>query len=239
MPFNIPSFSAQDYVKCEKYATALKLYINARGPNPGPTPSGYREVFVLKNPYAPIPEDFEGAATARRAERASRAAGPDIVMTTEALHTFANLIREGRSAGFMPAPIYHVHNHGNHRGPVACTTRPEFNHARNANRSLADRIKRQNNDRGMGTRAARRRRNRLNKKRNVPINVETRSDTSSTGLTTIIEEIDLVDSVAQKDAPEFDEQVEAQIEAQADAILAEDNWNPQEDDGMNMDMANH
>jgi hypothetical protein len=157
-------------------------------------------------------------------------------MTTEALHTFANLIREGRSAGFMPAPIYHVHNHGNHRGPVACTTRPEFNHARNASRSLADRIKRQNNDRGMGTRAARRRRNRLNKKQKAPLSVDTMSDTSSTGLTTIIEEVDLV---GQKDAPEFDEQVEAQIDAQADAILAEDDWTPHEDDGMNVDMANH
>ncbi|RDX47729.1 hypothetical protein OH76DRAFT_1419385 [Lentinus brumalis] len=51
-------YNADDRVRWERYAAALRAYGAGQGPHPGNPPAGYREVFKLSQRYAPVPEDY-------------------------------------------------------------------------------------------------------------------------------------------------------------------------------------
>ncbi|KAJ7823764.1 hypothetical protein B0H13DRAFT_1919500 [Mycena leptocephala] len=137
--FNVASFTAQDFVKCENWQAQFKAYINDRGLFPGPTPPGYREVFIKKQPGVLLPEDFAEllVTRARQAEELLKAAKgnaphavSDVSMSAGALATWMQgqqaMLHDAISFAVVESrrnsarPVYH--NHGNHRGPVGCST---------------------------------------------------------------------------------------------------------------------
>ncbi|KAJ6495130.1 hypothetical protein C8R45DRAFT_1094793 [Mycena sanguinolenta] len=265
MHFNIASFSAGDYIRCEKYAETLLAYVNGNGPDPGPTPLGYREVYRLKCRHAPLPEQFESIIKIRQGEAASRRdaaeSAPRLAHSADAmlsegalgvlLRAHTGIIQEVVLASSMrrnyvnePMPMAPYQRGPYQRGPVAFAHQPNFNHARAANRDLANRIKGQMLPvpiRALHQRARRSRHNRHhrhNKKDDAKSNSSGSSDMSSTGLTTIVEDMEVVVDV-EKDVAPIDEMIEATADAIADATLADDDWEQPEDNGMNMDMSNN
>ncbi|RDX52772.1 hypothetical protein OH76DRAFT_1416467 [Lentinus brumalis] len=59
-------YNADDRVRWERYAAALQAYGAGRGPHPGNTPAGYREVFKISQRFAPVPEDYPAPAPAQQ-----------------------------------------------------------------------------------------------------------------------------------------------------------------------------
>ena len=52
------NYNAEHRAIWERYASALREYGAGRGPHPGFPPTGYREVFRITQPFAPVPEDY-------------------------------------------------------------------------------------------------------------------------------------------------------------------------------------
>ncbi|KAJ7839106.1 hypothetical protein B0H14DRAFT_2588119 [Mycena olivaceomarginata] len=247
MPYNVASFSAQDFENCRQYAKALIAFVNGTGPNPARMPEGYREVYLIKVPGAPLPEHFNNIINQRRAESAERLA-QDNTGLMQAMRSMmdmhGDLVRQVLASrlereihelnrpvmGFarrQPRPVFRMD-----RGAITASIRPSFNHA-HAGRSLVDRIKHRSNAGAsagvQGPRRRRVRRNRRNRKQRRDDSMDTDcSEASSSGLITIVEELEL--------SKESDVLVD--VKESDDLINLMETDNEWEDNGMNADMTN-
>ncbi|EPQ49883.1 hypothetical protein GLOTRDRAFT_134498, partial [Gloeophyllum trabeum ATCC 11539] len=56
---SINQYTAEDGLRWERYAEAVRRWLNNEGPHPGEAPEGYNEVFRRRQQrYAPHPDDF-------------------------------------------------------------------------------------------------------------------------------------------------------------------------------------
>ncbi|KAJ7869693.1 hypothetical protein B0H14DRAFT_2571633 [Mycena olivaceomarginata] len=221
MPYNVASFSAQDFENCRQYAKALIAFVNGTGPNPARMPDGYREVYLIKVPGAPLPEHFNNIINQRRAESAERLA-QDNTGLMQAMRSMMDM-----HGDLQPRPVFRTD-----RGAITASIRPSFNHA-HAGRSLVDRIKHRSNAGAsagvQGPHRRRVRRNRRNRKQRRDDSMDTDcSEASSSGLTTVVEELEL--------SKESDVLVD--VKDSDDLINLMETDNEWEDNGMNADMMN-
>ncbi|EPS99930.1 hypothetical protein FOMPIDRAFT_1050264 [Fomitopsis schrenkii] len=76
---NPHQYTAQDCIGWERYATQLCAFLNGTAPFPGDPPEGYREVFRLSQPWAPVPEEYSSRVmeALRNGDRRSMPRGPN------------------------------------------------------------------------------------------------------------------------------------------------------------------
>jgi hypothetical protein len=127
MSANPAHYNTADRVRFENYADALRQYGAGFGPNPGPTPTGYREFFRVQHKYAPVPEDYTTLRTkAAYPAEVQRTAMADVSMSTAALGTILNsqhklmnsVIAMNKKPDYRPAVFRGQYrpNRGNHFG---------------------------------------------------------------------------------------------------------------------------
>ncbi|KAJ7166208.1 hypothetical protein C8R46DRAFT_1035477 [Mycena filopes] len=74
MSSNPAHYNVNDVLRFENYADALRNFGAGVGPFPGPTPTGYREFFLIRHRYAPVPEDFDKLIAGQDQRKAGPAA---------------------------------------------------------------------------------------------------------------------------------------------------------------------
>ncbi|KAK7050652.1 hypothetical protein R3P38DRAFT_2866262 [Favolaschia claudopus] len=223
-------YNAADRLACERHATALRDFSTGNGQHPGNPPRGYHTWFLAQNPFAPKPEDYPPTFIS---PSGIPAPVTDVHISTAALSVMLDsntrfaegLMRHVAASANQPAP-YVGYTAAPRRGYVAHPRRGNTRNFRGAGRGGKNFRGKGNNRKGRNLidRVERGARAGTSRGSHHPRNNNPAPEQNLDTQSVIAVDGSQVDEEEQRD--------------ELDEFLEEGEYEPEEDNGYNMDTAN-